>query len=206
MPVSNVTAIEMKLFSSSPTGLVMLSRSYNQTSYLSLGLEDDVMTLIMVRDSMVAATVQVPMYFVSDNSWHTVLMERYGALTTLTVDKVQMTIEGFEMDLLLDETYFAGVPSYANLPQWESGLNGSISRLVTVDNAELDILASAIETFDIDPSHLPVGVTMSACSYDTCANGGVCTEEGTFRCSCPLGYAGTTCEQGTTYYRVHILT
>ncbi|CAH1240507.1 HSPG2 [Branchiostoma lanceolatum] len=127
--------------------------------------------------------------------FHTVVLKRNSRFGSLSVDglpAVNGTSQGNFRGLdLIEPLHVGGVPDYAAISTasgLKSGFIGCLSRL-EISAASVNLASDAINI---------VGVSdCPTCADKPCKNGGTCVEATTeygFRCECPEGYSGRTCE------------
>ncbi|XP_078697738.1 basement membrane-specific heparan sulfate proteoglycan core protein-like isoform X11 [Branchiostoma floridae x Branchiostoma belcheri] len=127
--------------------------------------------------------------------FHTVVLKRNSRFGSLSVDGLPAangTSQGNFRGLdLIEPLHVGGVPDYAAIATasgLKSGFIGCLSRL-EISGASVNLASDAINI---------VGVSdCPTCADKPCKNGGTCVEATTeygFRCECPEGYSGRTCE------------
>ena len=185
--------IAISLSTNSSNGLVFLLLN-DEGLFITLGLVDD---LIIIQynfgsDSM-HDFVNVG---ISDNEWHTLVLDHNQASTSLMVDDMvynvslntTQSIEGV-FDVYIGRLVDS-LPVSPELIQ-PDGFEGSIIEF-QVNNIEANLTDT-----DVNIGQNIGQSPMLFCSYVMCANEGVCMDtinDPWFKCECPFGYSGTFCE------------
>ena len=199
-PVSSSTnfSITLSFRSSNSSGLLLLAKGTNG-SYISLGVKNGLLVFEYKLSSKPVVTVTSAFYSVQDTLWHSVRISLQNGVGMMVIDSQvpfaapPPTIELPDV-LYFTPLYVGGVDNINSIPRSgmnNAGLVGCVD-ILFINNMQVDLIADALSAKEISQCR------MGACSSSTCMNGGVCSEkdEGD-DCSCPVGYTGEICEQGT---------
>nr|XP_006818676.1 PREDICTED: basement membrane-specific heparan sulfate proteoglycan core protein-like [Saccoglossus kowalevskii] len=127
--------------------------------------------------------------------WHTVVLHRNRIQGSMIVDG-QVPVNGTSLGRfqgldLTDNLYLGGFPEDAVIAKasgFTKGFIGCVSRL-KISGLPVDIGSSAKSVVGV--------LDCPVCQHAPCQNGGTCREASTeygYRCSCPAGYTGRTCQ------------
>ncbi|XP_009704386.1 PREDICTED: protocadherin Fat 4-like, partial [Cariama cristata] len=165
----NVVRLEVKFRTRSENGvLVHVQESSNFTTVKIKGGK-----VHYISDAGIAGKVErnIPEVYAADGQWHSVLIEKNGSATILSVDEIH------SRDIL-------------HATQDFGGLNVLTISLGGIPSSQP--FKSTVAGFDGCISYIKYG----ACASSPCQNGGSC-EPGPhtgFTCSCPEAYTGRMCE------------
>lgn len=193
--LSNTSLVQLSFQTLSSTGLILYTSDEDHSSYLSLGLEQGLLSLRLKQEGILVVTIAT-FHPVSDGRWHSVSVFQNELDLILDVDGYCNGTQLVDMSLVMQPamTYVGGYNNFSALPsdvRQSSGLVGLLAVTIELGGEVVHIVNDSIAGKNIEDRFPGV------CGPATCTNGGLCVESGdSYTCLCPLGYRGNRCEQG----------
>ena len=200
-PLVSPLTISLSLRTRTTTGLILYATG-ESNALLSLGLQDGIL-VFQFGSSTGLAEIRTDFFPVADGSWYSITVTWDGQSSSLTINSGPTFTA--TLSAAVDPSSLGGLIFVGGIPDF-SVINPAVMQNSSFVGCITDFVLNGQTVSLLGGALSGAGITeciMGACTSTTCQNDGICVDDTTtpvgFYCSCSLGFAGDTCQQGTLF-------